>query len=182
MFLVSLDWLTYTITPFASPRTAGRRSRSIRAVCRAAREWALANPNEYALIYGTPVPGYVAPPATIASAARAYAVLLRILADAVVSGSLTPAASADEVSPGVRGALAPARSVVPADVPDGSAPNLASAWLTSFAIGVAVAIPTAILIAPSARRLPGRLTGTTPAHRLARNDWAMQRLWPRQRA
>jgi Protein of unknown function (DUF2798) len=27
----------------------------------------------------------------------------------------------------------------------GFAPNLASAWLTSFAIGVAVAIPTAIL-------------------------------------
>jgi hypothetical protein len=35
----------------------------------------------------------------------------------------------------------------------GFAPNLASAWLTSFAIGVAVAIPTAILIAPQARRL-----------------------------
>jgi hypothetical protein len=30
----------------------------------------------------------------------------------------------------------------------GSHPNLASAWLTSFAIGVAVAIPTAILVAP----------------------------------
>jgi hypothetical protein len=30
----------------------------------------------------------------------------------------------------------------------GFAPNLASAWLTSFAIGVAVAIPTAILVAP----------------------------------
>jgi len=32
----------------------------------------------------------------------------------------------------------------------GFAPNLASAWLTSFAIGVAVAIPTAVLIAPRA--------------------------------
>lgn len=41
----------------------------------------------------------------------------------------------------------------------GFAPNLASAWLTSFAIGVAVAIPTAILVAPSARRLAGHLTG-----------------------
>ena len=42
----------------------------------------------------------------------------------------------------------------------GFAPNLASAWLTSFAIGAAVAIPTAILVAPSARRLTGHLTST----------------------
>ena len=45
----------------------------------------------------------------------------------------------------------------------GFAPNLASAWLTSFAIGAAVAIPTAILVAPSARRLAGHLTGTPPS-------------------
>ncbi len=40
----------------------------------------------------------------------------------------------------------------------GFTPNLASAWLTSFAIGVAVAIPTAILVAPRAQRLVGNLT------------------------
>lgn len=37
--------------------------------------------------------------------------------------------------------------------------TLASAWLTSFAIGVAVAIPTAILVAPGAQRLASGLTG-----------------------
>jgi hypothetical protein len=42
----------------------------------------------------------------------------------------------------------------------GFAANLASAWLTSFAIGAAAAIPTAILVAPSARRPAGHLTGT----------------------
>ena len=31
------------------------------AICAAVRAWALAHPNEYALIYGSPVPGYVAP-------------------------------------------------------------------------------------------------------------------------
>ena len=41
----------------------------------------------------------------------------------------------------------------------GFAPDLASVWLTSFAIGVAVAIPTAILVAPRAQRLVGYLTG-----------------------
>ncbi len=41
----------------------------------------------------------------------------------------------------------------------GFAPNLVSAWLTSFAIGVIVAIPTAILVSPRAQRLVGHLTG-----------------------
>lgn len=31
------------------------------AICHAVRGWALAHPHEYALIYGTPVPGYAAP-------------------------------------------------------------------------------------------------------------------------
>jgi Protein of unknown function (DUF2798) len=40
----------------------------------------------------------------------------------------------------------------------GFAANLVSAWLGSFAVGVAVAAPTAILIAPAAQRLVGQLT------------------------
>ena len=44
----------------------------------------------------------------------------------------------------------------------GFAPNLASAWLTSFAIGAAVAIPTAILVAPPA---PGDWPAISPARR-----------------
>ena len=28
------------------------------AICRAVRDWALAHPHEYALVYGSPVPGY----------------------------------------------------------------------------------------------------------------------------
>jgi len=41
----------------------------------------------------------------------------------------------------------------------GFALDLVSAWLTSFAIGVTVAIPTAIIVAPHAQRLVGNLTG-----------------------
>ncbi len=44
----------------------------------------------------------------------------------------------------------------------GFAPNLVSAWLTSFAIGVIVAIPTAIIVAPHVQRLVGHLTGVPP--------------------
>jgi AcrR family transcriptional regulator len=53
-----------------------------RAACTAIRSWALANPHEYALIYGSPVPGYQAPQATVASAIRVVRVMGGIVADA----------------------------------------------------------------------------------------------------
>jgi AcrR family transcriptional regulator len=49
------------------------------AVCRAIRAWALANPYEYALIYGSPVPGYRAPDATIGPATRVPVALMSLL-------------------------------------------------------------------------------------------------------
>ena len=39
-----------------------------RAVGQAIRDWALAHPHEYALVYGSPVPGYRAPEQTIGPA------------------------------------------------------------------------------------------------------------------
>jgi len=56
-----------------------------RVTCGAIRGWALANPHEYALIYGSPVPGYQAPQATVASAIRVVHVMGGILADAGAS-------------------------------------------------------------------------------------------------
>ena len=38
------------------------------ALARSMRSWAVANPHEFQLIYGTPVPGYVAPPETVPAA------------------------------------------------------------------------------------------------------------------
>jgi AcrR family transcriptional regulator len=56
------------------------------ATCRAVRDWALANPQEYALIFGSPVPGYQAPTDTVDPAARLPLVLLGICADAAAVG------------------------------------------------------------------------------------------------
>jgi hypothetical protein len=105
---------------------AGRWS----AACAAVRDWALANPNEYALIYGTPVPGYTAPPATIAPAARVSNVLLGILTDA--AGRPPPEMADDHVPPGDRKALAPARSTVPPEVPDALLHRGLMAWAALF--------------------------------------------------
>jgi len=52
-----------------------------RAASHAVRDWARANPHEYALIYGSPVPGYAAPDDTIDPAVRVAVVLSRIAAD-----------------------------------------------------------------------------------------------------
>ncbi len=52
-----------------------------RAASHAVRGWAIANPHEYALIYGSPVPGYVAPDDTIDPAVRVAVVLTGIAAD-----------------------------------------------------------------------------------------------------
>jgi AcrR family transcriptional regulator len=58
------------------------------AVCRAVRVWALAHPHEYALLYGSPVPGYSAPADTVPAASRVGIVLGRILGEAARSGAL----------------------------------------------------------------------------------------------
>lgn len=46
-------------------------------VTKAIRSWALENPHRYALIYGSPVPGYRAPEETIAAAAATGQVLIQ---------------------------------------------------------------------------------------------------------
>ncbi|GAA4233759.1 AcrR family transcriptional regulator [Streptosporangium album] len=60
------------------------------AVCHAVRDWALAHPHEYALLYGSPVPGYHAPEDTIAAAVRDTVVYGRIISDAHQAGALNP--------------------------------------------------------------------------------------------
>lgn len=60
------------------------------AVCRAARGWALAHPAEFALLYGSPVPGHAAMENTTEPAQRPPAVLVGILHDGLVAGQLSP--------------------------------------------------------------------------------------------
>ncbi len=65
------------------------------ATCRAVRTWALTHPGDYALLYGSPVPGYVAPQDTIAAATRVTMVLVGIGLEAHANGaSITPAPDA----------------------------------------------------------------------------------------
>ncbi len=61
------------------------------ATARAVREWAVTHPQEFALIYGSPVPGYQAPQDTIDPAARIPLLMLGIVNDCAEAGKLPPA-------------------------------------------------------------------------------------------
>ncbi|KUJ70179.1 TetR family transcriptional regulator, partial [Streptomyces albus subsp. albus] len=66
-------------------QAAGERTRAVPpaerwvAVACAVREWALAHPHEYALICGSPVPGYIAPMDTVGPASRVGLVFIDIV-------------------------------------------------------------------------------------------------------
>lgn len=60
------------------------------AVTRALRTWSFANPAEFTLIYGSPVPDYHAPQETVPPASRTPAVLAGIVRSALEAGELTP--------------------------------------------------------------------------------------------
>jgi len=95
------------------------------AAGRAVRDWALAHPHEYALVYGSPVPGYRAPERTIGPASRAAAVFGAIIADAYRAGAASGGAStggtvgpegaevAGDAWAGIDGAVGPGAARVP---------------------------------------------------------------------
>ncbi len=100
------------------------------AATRAARAWALDHPHQYALIYGSPVPGYVAPPDTIDPAGRVGLLLADILRDAHDTGRLLPVPVADvaHARPMLHGPLA----LVFADIDEPRVVGAISAWTTLF--------------------------------------------------
>ena len=56
----------------------------------AVRDWALADPHQWALIYGSPVPGYQAPQDTVAPATRVILLIGAIVRDAYFGGRVAP--------------------------------------------------------------------------------------------
>jgi AcrR family transcriptional regulator len=72
--------------------------------CGALRVWARANPHEYALLYGSPVPGYAAPQDTIDPATRVYAALAEPARSGSASGPPPTGKLADDDA-GIAGVL-----------------------------------------------------------------------------
>ena len=97
------------------------------AVARAARRWAGANLQEYALIFGSPVPGYRAPRDTVDPAARIPVLLLAILSDAIAAGHV-PAADGRAMPREVRADMKALRDVVAPTMPDAYLARAVMAW------------------------------------------------------
>jgi AcrR family transcriptional regulator len=72
----------------SGPAAGGTARARWVAACHAIRDWAVARPHEYALIYGSPVPGYRAPEATIGPAARVPLALVGVMAAAIANGEV----------------------------------------------------------------------------------------------
>jgi AcrR family transcriptional regulator len=63
------------------------------AAAEAIRGWSIEHPHDYALLYGSPVPGYAAPLDTVDPGTRATRALLSIVRDAANGGTLEAAAN-----------------------------------------------------------------------------------------
>ncbi|GAB2686631.1 TetR/AcrR family transcriptional regulator [Thalassiella azotivora] len=75
------------------------------AACTALWRWARDHPQEYALVYGSPVPGYRAPRTTVEPAGRVARLVLRVLEDAAEAGVLDPPGASPSGRRGMDAAL-----------------------------------------------------------------------------
>ncbi|MFI7086399.1 TetR/AcrR family transcriptional regulator [Streptomyces anulatus] len=100
------------------------------AVACAVREWGLAHPHEYALIYGSPVPGYIAPMDTVGPASRVGLVFIDIVRAAVRAEDLAVPA----LAPGLRSDAERMAAEFAPDVPPAAVAALVAAWAQLFGL------------------------------------------------
>ena len=105
-----------------------------RAAGQAIRDWALAHPHEYALVYGSPVPGYRAPEQTIGPAARAATVFGAIIGAAWQAGAIRLPAGAPGPPESFGPDAARLRESVLAGVPDAVAAPAVASWAALFGL------------------------------------------------
>jgi AcrR family transcriptional regulator len=101
-------------------------------VCRVVRGWALAHPHEYALLYGSPVPGYRAPQDTVAPATRDAVVYGRILSDAFRAGRLRPPDGSPPPPESFAPDAARIREMIMPGLPDDVVARALAAWTALF--------------------------------------------------
>ncbi|HSV41319.1 MAG TPA: TetR/AcrR family transcriptional regulator [Nocardioidaceae bacterium] len=98
------------------------------AMSGALRAWAKQNFFEYALLYGSPVPGYAAPQDTIGPAQRVPFRLLGLMADVEAAG-ITMAPHQSRLSRAARSSFAPIGEIVPG-IGDERMVGALTAWAT----------------------------------------------------
>jgi AcrR family transcriptional regulator len=85
------DSLAEALAAARDAQPSGDHARRWAALCHAYRRWSLQHPSDFALIFGTPLPGYQAPPqATATAAGRSLAIVAQVYAAAVQAGAADP--------------------------------------------------------------------------------------------
>ncbi len=115
----------------AAAGQSGSASARILATSRGIRSWGVTHPHEWALLFGSPVPGYAAPEETIAQALRIPAALSAPLAAAHAAGRLTGRPIGPVPSAEVEAALAPVREALLAGMP-----SAVVSWATLIYVAV----------------------------------------------
>jgi AcrR family transcriptional regulator len=101
-------------------------------LARAVRSWATEHPQDYALVYGSPVPGYHAPEDTVPAAVGVSMVPLRLLEEGVTSGDIS--ARPTSIPRTVRRDLARLRDQAAPGVPDDVLSRGLAAWTEMFGL------------------------------------------------
>ncbi|MQY23144.1 TetR/AcrR family transcriptional regulator [Nocardia macrotermitis] len=120
------DKVDQAVEAAATPRAQWR------AAATAIRHWAIAHPHEYALLYGSPVPGYKAPQTTIAPGSRIPVAVLGIVERAWESDTL--AAPRDELAPQLSTQLAAIAEQLAPGVPAPILARAVIAWTQLFGV------------------------------------------------
>jgi AcrR family transcriptional regulator len=101
----------------------------IMALCLAYREWAIANPTVFQLIYGNPIPGYRAPAElTLPLARRPFLGLFRWFIRGHQAGELTIPPEYTTVPPAMTAGIAAWRALSGIEMPDALLGLLMSGW------------------------------------------------------
>ncbi len=99
------------------------------AVPRAVRSWALENPHQWGLIFGTPIPGYEAPQDTVEPYVRVAVALVRPLVAAEEAGRLRLDRPPAWVSDELRTAVAPVSEGLLPGMPVENVVRALEAWI-----------------------------------------------------
>jgi AcrR family transcriptional regulator len=114
----------------SAPRVSWERKVLLTA--HAVRDWALSEPARYALLYGSPVPGYEAPEATLEPGTRVIRVLLGLVAEGVAAGDIRNGPSEVPVPRALRADLGRVRSDLDVDVDTAALARAVMLWSVLF--------------------------------------------------
>jgi len=130
---------SYNAVGLAAERAAdagGSAAERFVAIARAVRDWACAHPHEFALVHGSPVPGYRAPEDTVIPGTRVPTAMLGLLIEEYAAGRVSepPVEQVPAVSQELSEQLDVVRGFFGVEVPDAVLLRGIAAWTQVYGL------------------------------------------------